>query len=67
MENAFKKQLYTFILQLLGQCSDLNPFQIKSIRKIKDQDGHKEADNFRPVQDRNDRIVTFSFAHMTRP
>jgi len=40
--------------------------QIKSIRKIKDQDGHKEADNFRPVQNRNDRIVTFSFAHMTR-
>jgi len=40
--------------------------QIKSMRKIKDQDGHTVADNFRPVQNRNDRIVTFSFAHMTK-
>ena len=61
------KTLYIFIILLLDHCSDLNPFQIRSIRKIKDQDGHKVADNFRPVQDRNDRIVTFSCAHMTRP
>ena len=36
-------------------------FQIKSIRKVEDQDGHKEYDNFRPIQARNDRIITFAY------
>ena len=61
-----KELKFNFSFWNLFYCRLLLPiclyqFQIKSLRKVEDQDGHKEYDNFRPIQDRHDRVITFAY------